>query len=145
MAPQATEASYIKLRTQILDALTKLEVEHEWVTAEMVVRFLEMVHKQTHSLSSVGRNLRVLLDHRVVVNRRVHGVTWWQTTGVEYCPDPPVKLLIRFPRAVHDDIVKFSKKGGLSKSAFIVNAVTTSIKHLRRRKSPATKSPKASS
>ncbi|RLC82681.1 MAG: hypothetical protein DRJ03_18665 [Chloroflexi bacterium] len=118
------------LRNKIIMALDYLEPEHEWITTEMVVKFIEMKFAEIYTLSKVGNNLRVLREHRVVVDRLRRGVRQWQKTGISYSPEPYKKLLISFPQSLHEKLLKYAKKGGMSKNAFVVNMVTTGIKNL---------------
>lgn len=136
MTQSTTDDPLIALRARIIEAMKMLSPEHEWVTTEMVVKFLEMKYAKSYSLSKIGNNLRVLREHRVVEDRLKRGLRWWKTTGVDYSPDPAVKLLISFPKTIHDRIVAFSKKGEMSKNAFVVNMVTTGIKNLSSIREP---------
>jgi len=130
MSTGRQEDPLIVLRHKIIEALGYLEREHEWVTTEMVVKFLEMKFAETHTLSKVGNNLRVLREHRVVEDKVRRGVRQWKLTGTEYAPDIPRKMLVSFPSSVHDRIVEFSKRAEMSKNAFVVNMVITGIKNL---------------
>lgn len=132
----ATDDPLIALRARIIESIKTLEREHPWVTTEMVVKFLEMKYAETYSLSKIGNNLRVLREHRVVEDKLKRGLRWWKTTGVAYSPDPSVKLLISFPKTVHDRIAELSKTGKMSKNAFVVNMVTTGIKNLSSLREP---------
>lgn len=140
MTSPAAEDPLIVFRVQILDALKRLEPEHEWVTTEMLVKFFEMAHKCTYTLSKLGNNLRVLHKHRAVEWTTMGKSTrWWRATGTPYNPDPFVKLLIVFPTSVHDLIAEFSKKGGTSKNAFVVNMVRRGAKRLVTQRNQAAK------
>jgi len=130
MSKPKAEDPLIALRLQIIDAIQKMEPEHEWITTEMVVKYLDLRYKVLYSLSKIGNNLRILRKLHVVEDKRRKGIRTWRTTGVEYAPDPPVRLLITFPKKVHEDIVKFSKRGAMSKNAFVVNMVTRGCKRL---------------
>jgi len=120
------------LRNQIMCALKALSTEHDWSSTEMIHKVLLMQYPGAHkySLSKVGNNLRCLREHGVVDDLSKYGVRHWKLTGREYVPEKQVKLLIVFPESVHDLIVQYSKRGGLSKNALIVNLVATGLQSL---------------
>jgi hypothetical protein len=118
------------LRKRILGALEALQAEHEWVSTEMVQKVIMMQHGVSYSLSRVGNNLRCLREHGVVEDETKHGTRHWKPTGQAYAPDTPKKLLISFPGSLHNMIVDFSRRGGLSKNAFVVNMVASGIQQL---------------
>ena len=118
------------LRERILTALEALRVEHDWVSTEMVQKVIMMQHGINYSLSKVGNNLRCLREHGVVEDQTKHGTRHWSPTGRVYTPDTPKKLLISFPGPLHNMIVDFSRRGGLSKNAFVVNMVASGIQQL---------------
>lgn len=118
------------LRERIIVALEALRVEHEWMSTEMVQKVIMMQHGVNYSLSKVGNNLRCLREHGVVEDQTKHGTRHWRPTGRLYTPDAPKKLLISFPGPVHNMIVDFSRRGGLSKNAFVVNMVASGIQQL---------------
>ena len=118
------------LRSRVLGALEALKTEHEWVTTEMLQKVIMMQHGVNYSLSRVGNNLRCLRGHGVVEDQNMRGVRHWRLTGNVYAPDAPVKLLVSFPSAVHSMIADFSKRGGISKNAFVVNMVASGIQQL---------------
>jgi hypothetical protein len=118
------------LRERILAALGALKAEHDWVSTEMVQKVIMMQHGVNYSLSKVGNNLRCLREHGVVEDQTKHGTRHWSPTGRAYAPDTPKKLLISFPGPLHNMIVDFSHRGGLSKNAFVVNMVASGIQQL---------------
>lgn len=118
------------LRSMILGALEALKVEHEWVTTEMLQKVIMMQQGVNYSLSRVGNNLRCLRGHGVVEDQNQRGIRHWRLTGSPYAPDAPVKLLVSFPSAVHSMIADFSRRGGISKNAFVVNMVASGIQQL---------------
>jgi hypothetical protein len=118
------------LRERILAALEALKAEHEWVSTEMVQKVIMMQRGVNYSLSKVGNNLRCLREYGVVEDQTKHGTRHWRPTGRSYTPDTPKKLLISFPGPLHNMIVDFSRRGGLSKNAFIVNMVASGIQQL---------------
>ena len=136
------------LRSRILDALEALKAEHEWVTTEMLQKVIMMQQGINYSLSRVGNNLRCLRGHGVVEDQNQRGIRHWRLTGSPYAPDVPVKLLISFPSAVHNMIVDFSRRGGVSKNTFVVNMVASGIQQLTAAKlgskKPATPSSETS-
>ena len=120
------------LRNQIIGALKALSAEHEWSSTEMIHKVLLMQYPGAHkySLSKVGNNLRCLREHSVVDDLSKYGVRHWKLTGREYVPEKQWKLLTVFPASVHDLVVQYAKRGGLSKNALIVNLVASGLRSL---------------
>lgn len=123
----------IELRQELLDALEALEPNHPRATAEVLQKFLEMRGKN-YSLSQIGNNLRILKKKRILSDVRVKGHRFWSRTGKKYVEDEVVRVLVAFPKAMHDRIVEFTKLGDgkqkLSKTAFIVNMVGVGLRSL---------------
>jgi len=130
MAPQTDEVDLIELRRLMLEALEKMEAEHPRVTAEVLQTYLEMTTGKKYSLSQLGNNLRILKKKRIVEDVRSRGHRYWALTGKKYSEDEVVRVLVAFPKRMHDQIVEFSKFASLSKTQFVVNMVGVGLRSL---------------
>lgn len=134
--PQANdqEVDLIELRKDLIDALETLAPEHPRATAEMLQKFIEMRSGKNNSLSQIGNNLRILKKKGILEDVRVKGHRYWSLTGKKYAEDEIVRVLVAFPKAMHDRIIEFTKLGQgrqkLSKTAFIVNMVGVGLRSL---------------
>lgn len=124
------------LRDRIIKTIKNLSQEHEWVTTEQVKVFIELKYGESHTLSKVGNNLRVLREFLVVDDKKHRGIRYWRLTGNEYNPDPQVKLLISFPGKMHDKIKSYSKQSRMSKNAFVISMVERGMKRLPMHRDP---------
>jgi hypothetical protein len=131
-----SQESIMLLRNKVIKTLKNLSQEHEWITTEQVKVFIELKYGESHSLSKVGNNLRVLRECLVVDDKKHRGIRYWKLTGNDYNPDPHVKLLISFPGKMHDKIKSYSKQSRMSKNAFVISMVDRGMKRLPLHRDP---------
>jgi len=124
------------LRSKIINTLSSLELEHEWITTEQVKTFIELKYHEEYSLSKIGNNLRVLRECRVVDDSKRKGVRFWKLTGSVYDPEPQTKLLVSFPEGLHEKVKIYARQGGMSKNAFVISLVARGVKRLPPLKDP---------
>ncbi len=114
----------IVLRNNIVRVMRDLD--KKWVTSDDVrsrMVFDGLVLEEEVSLEKIGNNLRMLKKEGVVSDTQMEGKRSWSLTGNEFVGQPLVKVIVAFPKDVHNGIRTESLKAGLSRTAYIVQTV----------------------
>ncbi len=97
----------------------------EWTTADEI--FAKVPTDDEVTLEKVGNNLRVLKAMGVADSSKIKGRRHWKLTGKSFDPAPPVKMVVAFPKDVHDSMTEASDKRDMSKTDFIIESVENNL------------------
>ncbi len=112
-----------KLRNNIISTMKSMGKDK--VTADEVLS--EMVNKKlvdsTMSLERIGNNLRVLKNEGCTSDEKVDNKRCWSLTGSEFKFEPPVRMVVAFPKKTHESLTKRASKESVSKTKYILDSV----------------------
>ena len=114
----------VTLRKNIVNTMKGLD--KKWVTSDDIrsrMVFDGLASEEDISLERVGNNLRILKNDGVVSDTQMEGRRSWSLTGNEFVGQPIVKVVVAFPKSVHDGIRTEALSAGLSRTAYIVQTV----------------------
>lgn len=116
-----------ELRDKICTAMKAME--ENWSTTDSILAKMQsdgMVNSRT-TLEKVGNNLRVLKNEGVVADTKVDGRRCWSLTGKEYEANPPVRMVVAFPKKVHEAMSEAAAKRGVSRTNFVIKSVKDTL------------------
>ena len=116
-----------EIRAQICVAMK--EMDDEWVTTDSILAKLEADKVLTGRITKdkIGNNLRVLKNEGIVSDTKLDGKRCWSLTGKKYDVDPPVRMVVAFPKSVHQAMSEAAAQKGSSRTNYVINAVKTAL------------------
>lgn len=117
------EDKLVSLRTNIIETMKKMS--DKWVTSDSVKSKMvyDGLEPKSITLEQIGNNLRVLKNEGVVSDTKIDGRRCWSLTGHEFDGQPVVKMVVAFPKKVHEGMCDKAISKGLSRTEFIVESV----------------------
>jgi Fe2+ or Zn2+ uptake regulation protein len=119
----------IEFRQNIIKIFKLLKGKEKWASADTIRSLLirEGLEGDAITLEQIANNLRVLKDKGIVADTLISGKRRWSITGNKLDDQPPVKMVVSFPKAVHIAMCEGAVGAGLSRTAFIVECVKDSL------------------
>lgn len=121
----------VVVRSVIIDVMD--EMDGGWFTADDILDHIVNNKSKMKdidfsiTLEKIGNNLRVLKGASVVSDKKIKGKRHWALVNRSFEVTPPVKMVVAFPKKVHDSISEVSRSRDISKTEFIIESVESNL------------------
>lgn len=121
------EDKLVSFRRNIIETMKKMS--EKWVTSDSIKSKMvfDGLEPKSITLEQIGNNLRVLKNEGVVSDTKIDGRRCWSLTGHKFDDQPVVKMVVAFPKKIHEEMCDKAVSEGLSRTGFIVESVKERI------------------